>query len=94
MVMKLAALKTVHALYLEQDWLHSYTHCSVTEKDGNVGIAIHCKLFTFYLIRGQHAIHFYRELEAMNTAQMQLFSGIGPSKRLLYSVIQLQQYSH
>jgi hypothetical protein len=55
-------------------------HCSLTEKGGNAGIAIHCKLCSFYLMLGQHAIRFYRELEEINTAQMQLFSTIGSFK--------------
>jgi hypothetical protein len=54
---------------------------SLTEKNGNVGAGIYCKLFSFYLLLGQHATHFDGELEAMNTALMQLFGRIGSSEK-------------
>ena len=43
-VMKSAMLKTVHMLHPEQDWLHIYTATFLTDKKGNVGAGIRCKL--------------------------------------------------
>jgi ribonuclease HI len=42
---------------------------------------------------GQHTPHSDGELEAVNIALTQLLVELGPSRRLLYSVIQLQQQS-
>jgi hypothetical protein len=42
--MKSAMLKTVHMLHPEQDWLHIYTATFLTDKKGNVGAGIRCKL--------------------------------------------------
>jgi hypothetical protein len=76
-VMRLAALEGIYTLYPEEEWLHIYTDDSLTEKNGNVRAGIYCKLFSFYLSLGQHVTHFDGEIEAMNTALMQLFGIIG-----------------
>lgn len=47
-----------------------------------------------FLASIKHMDNFGGELEAMNIALMQLLVELGLSKRLLCSVIQLQQYSH
>jgi ribonuclease HI len=80
-VMKLAALETIRKLYPEKDWLHIYTDGSHTDKNGNAGAGIHCKLFSFCLTLGQQATHFDGELEAMNIALRELFSRIGSFKK-------------
>jgi hypothetical protein len=59
--MKLAMLETIDALYPEKDWLHIYTESSLTDKKGNVGVGVHCKLFSFCLAPGQQATHFDRD---------------------------------
>jgi hypothetical protein len=79
--MKLAALETVRTLYAEQDWLHICMDGSLTDRSGNDGAGIYCKLFSFYLLLGQHATHFDREVEAMNAALRQLFSGTATFKK-------------
>jgi hypothetical protein len=48
-IMKPAALETMHTLYPEQDWLHIYTDDSLTDRNGNAGAGIQCKLYIFYL---------------------------------------------
>jgi ribonuclease HI len=75
--MRLTAIEAIYTLYPEEEWLHIYTDGSVTEKNGNVGAGNYCKLFSFYLSLGQHATHFDGEIEALNTALMQLFGRIG-----------------
>jgi hypothetical protein len=65
--MKLAASETVNTLQPEQDWLHIYTDGSLTDRNGNVGAGIYCKLLSFYLSPTRHATHFAGETEAMNT---------------------------
>jgi hypothetical protein len=72
-VMKLAAVQTIHTLYLEQDWLHICMDGSLTDRSRNAGARIQCKLFSFYLSLGQHGTHFDGGIEAMNTAVKQLF---------------------
>jgi hypothetical protein len=79
--MRLAAIEAIHTLYPEEEWLHIYTDGSLTEKNGNVRVVIYCKLFSFHLSLGQHATHFDGEIEAMNTALMQLFGRIGSFDR-------------
>jgi ribonuclease HI len=74
--MRLAALEAFYTLYPEEEWLHIYIDGSLTE-NGNVRAGIYCKLFSFYLLLGQHATHFDGEIEAMNTALMQLFGRNG-----------------
>jgi hypothetical protein len=88
-------LETIHTLYPEQYWLHIYTEGTLTEnnREAGAGTGIHCKLFSFYLTLGHHTTQFDGELEAMNIAIRQTVSRTGPSKRLLFSVIQLQQYT-
>jgi ribonuclease HI len=55
-------------------------------EDGNIRVGIYCKLFSFYLSLGQHATCFDREIEAMNTALMQLFGRIGSfEKAVIFS---------
>jgi hypothetical protein len=49
---------------------------SLTDRNGNSGAGIHCKLFSFYLSLEQHATHCDGEIEAMNTAIRQLLSRI------------------
>jgi hypothetical protein len=80
-VIKLAALETIRTLYPEQDWLHICMGGSGTDRNGNAGVGIHCKLFSLYLLLGQHATHFGGEREAMNTALRQLVSRIGSFKK-------------
>jgi hypothetical protein len=82
-LMKPAALGTIHTLYREQNWLHIYTDGSATNRNGNAAAGIHCKLFSFYLSLGQHATHFDGETEAMNTALRQLFSRTGSFKKAI-----------
>jgi hypothetical protein len=85
-VMRLAALEAIYTLYPEEGCLHIYTDGSLTEKNGNVGAGIYCKLFSFYLSLGQHATHFDGEIEAMNTALMQLFGRNGSfEKAVIFS---------
>jgi hypothetical protein len=50
-------------------------------EDGIVGAGIYCKLFGLYLLLGQHATYFDGEIEAMNTALMQLFGRTGSFKK-------------
>jgi ribonuclease HI len=84
--MRLAALEAIYTLYPEEEWLHIYTDGSLTEKNGNVRAGIYCKLFSFYLSLGQHATHFDGEIEAMNTALMNLFGRIGSfEKAVIFS---------
>jgi hypothetical protein len=40
-VMKLAALETIHTLHSEQDWLFIYTVGSLADRNGNAGAGIH-----------------------------------------------------
>jgi ribonuclease HI len=85
-VMRLAALEAVYTLYPEEDWLHIYTDGSLAEKNGNVRAGIYCKSFSFYLSLGQHATHSDGEMEAMNTALMQLFGRTGSfEKAVIFS---------
>jgi ribonuclease HI len=85
-VMRLAALEAIYTPYPEEEWLHIYTDGSLTEKIGNVGAGIYCKLFSIYLLLGQNATHFDGEIEAMNTALMQLFRRIGSfEKAVIFS---------
>jgi hypothetical protein len=85
-VMRLAALEEIYTLYPEEEWLHIYTDGSLTEKNGNVRAGMYCKLFSFYLSLGQHATHFDGEIEAMNTALMQMFGRNGSfEKAVIFS---------
>jgi ribonuclease HI len=84
--MRLAALEAIYSLYREEEWLHIYTDGSLTEKNGNVRAGIYFKMFSFYLSLGQHSTHFDGEIEAMNTALMQLFGRIGSfGKAVIFS---------
>jgi hypothetical protein len=77
---KTAALETTQTLYPEQDQLHTYTDCLLTDRNENAGERIHCKLFSFYLSLGKHTTCFRGEIEATNTALRQLFSRTGSYK--------------
>jgi hypothetical protein len=71
-------------VYPTQDLLHVSTDGSVTDKRGNAGAGIHCKLFSFYLTLGQHATHCDGQLSAIHISLTQQFIKNGSFKKLWY----------
>lgn len=64
-------------LHPEWDWLCICRDGSLTDKNGNAGSGIYCKLFNFNMSLGQHATHFDGETVSLNTALIQVFDRIG-----------------
>lgn len=81
--MKLAALEMVHVLYPEWHWLKIQTDGSLTVKNGTAGAQTYWKLFSFYLSLEQFANHFGGEIEAMNTALIELYGRNGSFEKAI-----------
>jgi hypothetical protein len=46
---------------------------TLTDKNGNTGAGIYCKLFSFFMSFGQYATQYDGEIKAMNIVLMHLF---------------------